>query len=102
MLRWRVIERATARIHRLEWRRTDIGETPEQLQSPRAALRELLTQIDPKKEYLYFYVWGDSFEAYLEARRLAEEAGFQVGWVPIPTGEPLDLVQSRGTPTPID
>jgi hypothetical protein len=102
MLRWQVIDEATARIHRLNWRRTDLGETPEQLQSPRAEFPKLLASLDEKSEFLYFYVWGDSFEVYLEARRIAEEAGFSAGWLPIPTEEPLDLVRSKGSPTPVD
>jgi len=102
MLRWQVVEEGPGRIHRLEWRRSDIGETPEQLQSPRASLREVLRELDHESEFLYFYVWGDSFEVYLEARRIAEEAGFSVGWLPIPAGDPLDLVPTRGSPTPVD
>ncbi len=102
LLRWRVSESADGLVHRLDWRRLDIGETPEELQSPRAALRARLAEIDPQKHFIYFYVWGDSFEVYLEARRIAEEAGFSVGWVPIPAGKPLELVKSRSPLTPVD
>lgn len=102
MLRWKVVDTPGGPVNRLEWRRLDIGETPEELQSPRAALRARLAEIDPKKRFLHFYVWGDSFEAYLEARRIAEEAGFSAGWIPIPTGSPLELVRGRTPPTPVD
>ncbi len=102
MLRWRVLDGATGRVHRLEWRRPGIGETAEQLQSPRAELRSQLAALEPATEFLHFYVWGDSFEVYLEARRIAEQAGFSAGWVPIPTDKPLELVKGRNPPTPVD
>jgi hypothetical protein len=102
LLRWRIIETATGRVHRLDWRRTTIGETAEQLLSPRAKFREVLATLAPGSKFLHFYVWGDSFEAYLEARRIAEEAGFSAGWIPIPAGKSLELVKGRAPPTPVD
>jgi hypothetical protein len=102
MLRWRVTDEATGRVHRLDWRYTDIGETAAELRSKSADLRRVFEQNDRKRRFLHFYVWGDSFEVYLEARRMAEEAGFAAGWVPIPTGKALELVKGRTPPTPVD
>lgn len=83
--RWRVDRRsATALEARLTWARRDAGEAPAELELPRSAFRRRLERLDPEQRYLRFYVWGGSFEAYLEARRLAEEAGFAVGWRPFP------------------
>lgn len=106
MLRWRAVEKPVQAgrgwFYRLEWRRPTLGETPEQLRSPNSNLRQRLAETDPRSRYLQFYVWGDSFEAYLEARRIAEEAGFSVGWVAIPTDTPLDLERGPTPPTPVD
>jgi len=102
MLRWQVIDTAAGRVHRLDWRHTDIGESLEDLQSKSAGLRELLRGLDPRREFLHFYVWGDSFEVYLEARRIAEEEGFSAGWIPLPAGKPLELVKGHTPPTPVD
>ena len=102
LLRWRIIDAGNKRIHRLDWRSTTIGETAEQLRSPRAKFRAVLATYSPQSKFLHFYVWGDSFEVYLEARRLSEEAGFSAGWIPLPTGKPLELVKGRTPPTPVD
>jgi hypothetical protein len=102
LLRWRVIDEATRRVHRLEWRNTGIGETLDELSSPDAALRRALASHDPKSRFVHFYVWEDSFEIYLEARRLAEELGFAAGWEALSVGRPLDFVQRAPSPTPVD
>lgn len=102
MLRWRILEEPRGRVHRLKWRRTDIGESPDELQRPGSALRASLDAYDKSERYLHFFVWGDSFEAYLEARRVAEEAGYKVGWEAIPIGKSLDLVIDRGPLAPVD
>jgi hypothetical protein len=43
---------------------------------------------------------------YLEARRIAEEAGFSVGWMPFDEGEPLEMElrdpMERPHPLPVD
>ena len=102
LLRWRLLEDAAHLVARLEWRHNAIGETLAELQSPAARFREVLAEHDADIRFLRFYVWEDSFEVYLEARRLAEEASFAAGWLPIPNGRPLDFVQGPGSPTPID
>lgn len=102
LLRWRVVDGLRGRSARLDWRRKDIGETAAELRSPDAKLRQVFAENDPQQSFLRFYVWEDSFEAYLEARRIAEEAGYAAGWVPIPDGQPLDFVKGRTPPTPVD
>lgn len=102
LLRWRMLDDAGYPVARLEWRSDTIGETLAQLRSPDAQFRKLLDEVDSQSRFLRFYVWEDSFEVYLEARRLAEEAGFAAGWQPLPNGRPLDLVQGPGNPTPVD
>ncbi len=102
LLRWRLMENAGHRVARLEWRHNAVGETLAELQSPNASFRELLTEYNPGRRFLRFYVWEDSFEVYLKARRLAEEANFAAGWQPLPDGRALDFVQGPGSPTPVD
>jgi hypothetical protein len=101
-LRWRVADDASRFVARLDWRRNEIGETAAELRSPDAALRQVLAEHDPGKHFASFYVWEDSFEVYLEARRLAEEAGFSAGWNALPAGQPLEFVRGRTPPTPVD
>ena len=102
LLRWRLIESGTHLAARLEWRHNAIGETLAELQSPNARFREMLAEHDAGTRFLRFYVWEDSFEVYMEARRLAEEASFAAGWRPFPDGHALDFVSGPGSPTPVD
>jgi len=54
-----------------------------------------LRKLDPTKDWLLFWVFDDSFEAYLEARRIAESRGFAVGWVAFGTDEKLRFSRFR-------
>ncbi len=102
MLRWQVIDKPRSRAYRLDWRHTRIGETADELRSPNAKLRQVYSSHDPRAKFLHFYVWEDSFEVYLEARRIAEEEGFEAGWEALSDGEPLELVRRKMSPTPVD
>jgi len=102
LLRWRVVDTTGGALAQLEWRDTEIGETLAELRSPTAAYHRVLAERDPKTEFLHFVVWEDSFEVYLEARRLAEEKGYAVGWLVVPNGRPLSVGQDRASPTPVD
>lgn len=102
LVRWRVLDNPSGRVARLEWRHTGIGETLAELASPNAAFWQVFEDHDPKDRFLRFFVWEDSFEVYLEARRAAEEKGFAVGWQPIPNARALDFIQGRPPLTPVD
>ena len=41
--------------------------------------------------FIQFWVWPDSFEAYLEARYLAEASGFDVAWSPVEGRNPVGV-----------
>lgn len=58
----------------------DAGETAEQIQRRGSRYQQTLRRLSPKDRYLQFIVWPDSFEAYLEARKVATEMGFSAGW----------------------
>lgn len=92
-LRWQLLEVGGQPVARLHWRDTGAGDDLAHLLAAGTesenGFRASLGSLDPKRHFLRFWVWGDSFEVYLEARRIAESAGFAVGWVPIPAGNPL-------------
>ncbi|RMG38199.1 MAG: hypothetical protein D6725_07675 [Planctomycetota bacterium] len=67
--------------------RENAGETLERLKRSTADFRRVfLRRIDPQRQYIRFLVWSDSFDVYLEARRLATERKILAGWVPFPAG----------------
>jgi len=61
-----------------------LGETPEELARTRSEFRQLLQELHPGQDYLAFIVRPDSFEAFRQARQIAREEGFDVGWEPFP------------------
>lgn len=64
----------------LRWADPQAGLTVKDLEEPHSRYALRLQTLDPDDHYLLFYVWSDSFDLYLQARRIAEEAGFRVGW----------------------
>jgi len=67
------------------------GETPEEIQRPKSPLKREFASRSSAEYYVTFAVWHDSFEAFFKARSMAWDAGFDVGWTPISTGEKLEL-----------
>lgn len=65
-----------------------VGETVTQIRDPRSSFRASLAELDQATNWIYFLVWDDSFEAYIEARRLADRAGFAAGWKPFDRDAP--------------
>lgn len=59
-----------------------VGDLPEDLDDSQGAFRLRLASLDPARQFLTFYVRPDSFEVFRAARKLAKEAGFEVGWHP--------------------
>jgi hypothetical protein len=41
--------------------------------------------------YFAFWVYEDSFQAFMRAREVATSLGFQYGWEPLPQNERLQL-----------
>jgi len=64
--------------HRL---RSTGGEGADDIRRPDSAFRTLLNSSDAAKSYVQFITWNDSFDIYMAARRIAQEAGFAAGWV---------------------
>lgn len=65
------------------------GESPEALEKVDSNFQELLSELDPEKDYLAFIVRPDSFPVFRKARKIAWEKGFEVGWEPYPTQQPI-------------
>lgn len=57
------------------------GETARQIAFGTSRYQSRLRRIDPAKHYVRFLVWPDSFEAYIEARRILERHTLAAGWV---------------------
>ncbi len=61
-------------------RRTNAGETPQELSRRASWFQRGVWQVPPDKYYLRFMVWPDSFEVYLEARKITADRGLAAGW----------------------
>lgn len=61
-------------------RRDGAGETLEQIQRSGSKYEQEIRRLPPDKFYLQFLVWPDSFETYLQARRIAADRGLPAGW----------------------
>ncbi len=63
-------------------RKETAGEDVEALSKSNSAFAKTLAGIDPKKRYLLFHVFADSFDVYLSARAIAAKSKFPAGWAP--------------------
>lgn len=63
-------------------RLANAGESVEQIRHAQSAYRRALRLADMRNRYARFIVWSDSFDAYLEARRIADELDMPAGWEP--------------------
>lgn len=94
-LRWHVLDLGPDQfVGQLEWRTRESGETLEELARADAVYRQDLARFQPQRTYFRYFVWDDSFDVYLEARKLANEAGFSAGWTPFGQHDPFqqDLI----------
>ena len=97
-------EQSGVPVARLIWRDRGAGDDVAELRRKDADFRRSLAQLDPDRHYLTFLVWGDSFEPYLEARRVAEDAGFAVGWEALGVQHQLEARpgRNRARAAPVD
>lgn len=72
------------------------GESEQELARAESRFQQALSQHRPEKCYLQFGIWPDSYELFLKVRDLAWQAGYDVGWVPLDTGEPIRLGKGLG------
>lgn len=71
----------------IKWSDKGHGENWEELSAVDSDFMGGLSGFDRRGRFLRFYVWSDSFEVYLEARYLAEQRGWDIGWLPIDESE---------------
>jgi len=59
------------------------GESADEAVKPTGEFARTLRRLKPETHVLRFFVWPDSFEAYLRARELTGERGYAAGWEPM-------------------
>jgi hypothetical protein len=79
-----------------------LGESLESIQSGSSAIfHTTLRSLDPDKSSIVFYVYADSFDTYYAIREFALQARFDVSWVPMKMGVPLQFYISPDSISPI-
>jgi len=102
-LRWRVkLERGNQIVPQLTWSNTTAGARASDIVKPDSQFRAGFARLDPSTHYIRFNVWSDSYDVYLQARRIADDKGFASGWKAF--DEEIDpvLVQERERPERVD
>jgi len=61
------------------------GESPKELTQNTSDFRSVLETLNPETDYLAFLVRPDSFSSFRQAREIAWEENFDVGWEPMLT-----------------
>jgi hypothetical protein len=84
---------------RLQFEYLGGGEDPEEIAAKSSKYQVGLRRLDPQKQYVKFYVWSDSFDAYVQARRICDELGLLAGWQPY--GETYEWETSLDIPVKI-
>jgi hypothetical protein len=59
------------------------GETLAEAERPGSLFDRTLKAIDPRRQYLFFFVWEDSFDVYTGCRQIADERRIPAGWDPL-------------------
>lgn len=74
-----------------ESRNNQTGENVEELEQENSEFQKLLSELNPEEDYLAFIVRPESFPIFRKAREMAWKEGFDVGWEPHPSEEPIVL-----------
>ncbi|MBN1509265.1 MAG: hypothetical protein JW955_20640 [Sedimentisphaerales bacterium] len=84
-IRLKVVDLSVVALLRFEPRRPDQGETAEQMSARGSIYMRRLKSVDPKKQFLKFFVWSDSFDTYMSARELVSrvDENLHGKWIPI-------------------
>lgn len=61
-------------------RKKGAGETAEDLRGGRSKFEQRIRRLDKNRFYAKFLVWPDSFEVYIEARKLCSDRDLLAGW----------------------
>ncbi len=67
---------------------------PEQGENPQSGMTQMIETFKSTAQtnyYFAFWVYDDSFPAFVRAREMAAKMGYQYGWTPLPAGERLKI-----------
>ena len=67
-------------------RKDKSGESESQVSKSGSLYTKIITDLNPRKNYLLYEVFPDSFGVYMAARDLANQAKFPAGWKPAHRG----------------
>jgi biopolymer transport protein ExbD len=65
------------------------GETAEHLDKPSGKFQSVLSQLNPKNQYIAFLVRDDSFDVFRKGRLVADKSGYNTGWELLGADEPI-------------
>ena len=77
-----------------------IGEDSQRLAGANSQFKQVLSRYNPNQDYLVFIVRPDSFETFRAAKKIAWDAGYQVGWEPHPENAPIKIRTVLGSELP--
>ncbi len=77
------------------------GDSKDVLRNKDTAFQQILQRIDPEKEFVFFLVRPDSFEAFRVARKLLWAKNIEIGWEPLSEGQFISF-GSRGRRPTVD
>ncbi|MFM1841772.1 MAG: hypothetical protein RLZZ490_505 [Cyanobacteriota bacterium] len=69
----------------------EVGDRLSNLTKQDSKYQQQLANFDPRFEYLAFLVRPDSFQSFRQAREIAWQQGFDVGWEPLTDDTPIIL-----------
>ena len=79
--RWHIVNNGPRDLFgQAHWRDTSTGESLAELGTADSAFHEALSKLNRRRVQLTFLVWDDSFDVYLRARAISDEAGFASSW----------------------
>jgi len=88
--RWHLVNNGGRDFYaHLEWRDPENGDSLSELATGRSVFKRRVAQARPRKHFFSFFVWDDSFDAYLAAREIVNQAGFASGWHPYGEHDPF-------------
>ncbi|MEL6440957.1 MAG: hypothetical protein AAFQ80_17085 [Cyanobacteria bacterium J06621_8] len=96
--RVRAVDRGVSLL--FEPQSADVGETSSQFMAPNSDFQQILDKFNPNQDFLAFIVRPDSFEAFRAARKQAWDAGYEVGWEPLPQDAAIKFRTILGSELP--
>jgi len=75
------------RVHLNDDEEKKVGATAADLASGKSTFESIAMGLNRAKQYAYFEVWEDSFDVYVEARKICEKANALAGWKPLKMNE---------------